>query len=139
MSKMSTKQMMNTEMNLDERKYWREMKKALKEHDTYFVRKAFYPHNMSAWEDEHREIEKSYRTNLNEMMRNRREVEKEEEQFENEKLAAEALLMLKVRAEKEIEREATRKRRASERLAVKQEAALNAANIRRSTRIANKK
>lgn len=139
MSNMSTKQMMNTEMNIEERTYWREMKKALKEHDTYFVRKAFYPHNMSAWEDEHREIEKSYRTNLNEMIRKRREFEKKEEQLENEKLAAEALLMLKVRAEKEIEREANKKIRVSERIARKQAEELNSGNIRRSSRIANKK
>ena len=136
---MSTKQMMNTEMNIEERTYWREMKKALKEHDTYWVRKKFYPNNMDAWEKEHRDIENSYRTNLNEMIRKRREFEKKEEQLENEKMAAEALLMLKVRAEKEIEREATRKRRTSERLAMKQGQALNSGNLRRSSRIAKKK
>jgi hypothetical protein len=139
MSNMSTKQMMNTEMNMEERSYWREMKKALREHNDFYVRKEFYPHNMSAWEKEHREIENSYRTNLNEMISKRVKFEKEEEQRENEKLAAEALLMMKARAEKQIERDANRKRRASERLAMKQEEALNSGNIRRSTRIANKK
>lgn len=139
MNNMSVKQMMNTELSYEERAYWQEMKSALKQHDTYHVRKQFYPHKMNVWEDEHREIEKSYRTNLNEMIRKRREFEKEAEKLENEKLAAEALLMMKERAEKEIEREANRKIRASERLAKKEEAAINSGKIRRSRRIAAQK
>ena len=129
---MSTKQMMNTEMNYDESTYWREMKNALKKHASHYVRMDFYPHNMSAWEKEHREIEHGYRTKLTEMMSDRTKVVKKME-------AAEALVMMKARAEKEIEQEANRKKRASERLAMKQGQALNSGNIRRSTRIANKK
>lgn len=136
---MSTKHIMNTEMNYDESTYWREMKNALKKHASHYVRMDFYPHNMSAWENEHREIEDGYRTKLTEMVRVRLKFEKEEEQRENEKLAAEALVMMKARAEKEIEQEANRKRRASERLAVKHLNDLNSGKIRRSTRIANKK
>jgi hypothetical protein len=94
---------------------------------------------METWDKEHREIESFYRTKLNEMLTTRLKAKKARKEREDVMLAAEALLMMKASAEKEIEREATRKRRASDRLAKKQEEALNAANIRRSTRIANKK
>ena len=94
---------------------------------------------METWDKEHREIESFYRTKLNEMLTTRLEAKNAKKEREDVMLAAEALLMMKASAEKEIEREETRKRRASDRLAKKQGAALNAANIRRSTRIANKK
>jgi hypothetical protein len=123
---------MTTAMTFEERTYWREMKNALATHNSFRVRQVYYPHNMDTWDKEHREIESFYRTKLNEMLTTRVEAK-------NVRLAAEALLMLKASTENEIEREATRKRRASDRLAKKQEDALNAANTRRSTRIANKK
>lgn len=127
---MSTKQFMNTEMNNDEHMYWNEMKIALRKHNSYTVRKAFYPHNMDAWENEHREIEKSYRINLNEMISKRRQFEMEEEQRENEKLAADALLLLKKREEKK-----------NLKIAKKLENMNNISsnNVRRSLRLANKK
>ena len=135
MSKMSTKLTMTTAMNCDERECWREMKNALATHNSFRVRQSYYPHNMETWDKEHREIESFYRTKLNEMLTTRLEAKKAKKEREDVMLAAEALLMMKASAEKEIER----KRRASDRLAKKQEEALNAANIRRSTRIANKK
>jgi antirestriction protein ArdC len=105
-------------MNHDERECWRDMKKALATHNSFRVRQKFYPHNMDTWDKEHRKIESFYRTKLNEMLTTRLEAKK-------------------AHAEKDIEREVTRKKRASERIAVKLQAALNAANVRRSTRIAN--
>ena len=139
MSKVSTKLTMTTAMNREERECWREMKNALATHNSFRVRQSYYPHNMETWDKEHREIESFYRTKLNEMLTTRLEAKNAKKEREDVMLAAEALLMMKASAEKEIEREETRKRRASDRLAKKQEAALNAANIRRSTRIANKK
>jgi hypothetical protein len=127
MNKMSTKLIMTTTMNGEEHKCWREMNKALIEHNGYYVRKQYYPHSMNVWEKEHHELEQSYRRRINDMMAARINLDAVETHLENEQLAARALLMLKERDERKNLR------------AAKKVTTPGSNTIRRSTRIANKK
>jgi hypothetical protein len=88
---------MSTKLNREERTLWSNMKLALKAHNSYDVRKEYYPLNMESWEKEHNEIEEGYRTQLEEMIALRLEVEAIEAE-ENAKMeAANALIMMNKR------------------------------------------
>ncbi len=125
---MNPKLIMSTTMNFDERGVWNKMKSELKHHNSYNVRKQYYPHNMESWEDEHNEMEQEYRAQIEEMIKTRVKFEMEETLRENELEAASALVMLNNRS--------VQKRKREERK--KTEVNVNTV-MRRSTRIANKK
>lgn len=74
---------------------YNEMKKALHDHNSYFVRKKYYPHNMDAWEEEYRDIEMEYRTRIRELTCKEKKVDKENNEREELLQAAEGLLKLK--------------------------------------------
>jgi hypothetical protein len=104
------------------------MNYALKEHNSYYVRQQYYPHNMESWEKEHNEMEQEYRTQIAEMIKTRVKFEMEETHRENELEAARALVLLNKRS--------VQKRKRDERN--KSVENVNTV-VRRSTRIANKK
>jgi len=106
---------MSTKLNREERTLWSNMKLALKAHNSYDVRKEYYPLNMESWEKEHKEIEEGYRTQLEEMITTRIEVEAIEaeenakQEAENAKQeAANALIMLNKRKTQKRKREEDR-------------------------------
>ena len=84
------------------------MKIALKAHNSYNVRKEYYPLNMESWEKEHKEIEEGYRTQLEEMITLRLENEaiKAEENAKME--AANALIIMNKRNSQKRKREEDR-------------------------------
>ena len=94
---MNSKLIMSTTMNFEERGVWNTMKRELKSHDSYNVRKQFYPHNMESWENEHNEMEQEYRAQIEEMIKTRVNVEMEETLRENELEAANALVTMSKR------------------------------------------
>lgn len=102
---MNSKLIMSTELNREEKNVWSKMKIALKAHNSYNVRKEYYPLNMESWEKEHKEIEEGYRRQLEEMITTRLEIEAIEAE-ENAKLeAANALIMMNKRKARKIKRE----------------------------------
>ena len=109
---MNSKLIMSTELNREEKNVWSKMKIALKAHNSYNVRKEYYPLNMESWEKEHKEIEEGYRRQLEEMITTRLEIEAIEAEEnakieeENAKLeAANALIMMNKRKARKIKRE----------------------------------
>ena len=117
-------------MNNEELNLWRTMQRELKEHNSHYVRKEFYPHNMDKWESQHKNIENKYRKMIFEMQRKRINFEKNE-LCREEIMAVEALIMMKNSKEKlSIERE---KRK------VKKQKKIYINNLpRRSSRLAKK-
>lgn len=102
---MNSKLIMSTKLNREERTLWSNMKLALKAHNSYHVRKEYYPLNMESWEKEHNEIEEGYRTQLEEMIALRLEIEAIEAE-ENAKMeAANALIMMNKRKTQKRKRE----------------------------------
>jgi len=106
---MNPKLIMSTSMNFEERGVWNKMKSALKSHNSYNVRKQFYPHNMEGWEKEHNEMEQEYRAQIEEMIKTRVKYEMEETLRENELEAASALVMLNKRSVQKMKREERKK------------------------------
>ena len=109
---MNSKLIMSTKLNREERTLWSNMKLALKAHNSYHVRKEYYPLNMESWEKEHNEIEEGYRTQLEEMIALRLEIEAIEAEEnakmeeENAKMeAANALIMMNKRKTQKRKRE----------------------------------
>ena len=109
---MNSKLIMSTKLNREERTLWSNMKLALKAHNSYDVRKEYYPLNMESWEKEHNEIEEGYRTQLEEMIALRLEIEAIEAEenakmeAENAKMeAANALIMMNKRKTQKRKRE----------------------------------
>ena len=125
---MNPKLIMSTTMNFDERGVWNKMKSELNSHNSYNVRKQYYPHNMESWEKEHNEMEQEYRAQIEEMIKTRVNFDMEETLRENELEAASALVMLNKRSVQKRKREDRKK-------------SVENVNtvMRRSTRIANKK
>ena len=80
-------------LNFEERGVWNEMKRELKSHNNYRVRKQFYPHNMEAWEKEHKEIEHKYREHIDKMISVRIIQEKEKAQMIEEEERVEMLVV----------------------------------------------
>ena len=74
---------------------YNEMKKSLNDHNSYFVRKNYYPYNMDAWKEEHRDIEMEYRTKIRQLTTKEKKVDKENNEREELLQAAENLLKLK--------------------------------------------
>ena len=61
---------------------WNEMKKELSKHDSYHVRKNYFPDRLNEWEAEHVKIEMQYReqiASLQKERKNRTQAKKEEE------------------------------------------------------------
>ena len=61
---------------------WNEMKKELSKHDSYHVRKSYYPDRLNEWEAEHIKIEMAYREQIANMQNERKirtQARKEEE------------------------------------------------------------
>jgi hypothetical protein len=102
---MNPKLIMSTTMNFEERGVWNRMKSELKDHNSYNVRKQFYPHNMEGWEKEHNEMEQEYRAQIEEMIKTRVKFEMEETLRENELEAASALVQLNKRSVQKRKRE----------------------------------
>ena len=109
---MNSKLIMSTQLNREERNVWSNMRIALKAHNSYDVRKEYYPLNMESWEKEHKEIEEGYRTQLEEMIALRLEIEAIEAEEnakmeeENAKMeAANALIMMNKRKTQKRKRE----------------------------------
>ena len=71
------------------------MKDALNKHNSYFVRKQYYPHNMNAWEEEQREIEMEYRIKIKQLTNKEKSLRKDHDKQDEILLAAENLLKLK--------------------------------------------
>ena len=88
-----------SQFNREEVAVWNEMKSALKTHNSYWVRKQFYPHNMDSWENEHKDLEHTYHVKLQNMVLTREKFEKEEIQRETEMEVAKSLLLMKKREE----------------------------------------
>ena len=105
---MNSKLIMSTKLNREERTLWSNMKLALKAHNSYDVRKEYYPLNMESWEKEHKEIEEGYRTQLEEMITTRIEVEAIEAEENAKQEAANALIMLNKRKTQKRKREEDR-------------------------------
>ena len=102
---MNSTLIMSTQLNREERNVWSNMRIALKSHNSYDVRKEYYPLNMESWEKEHKEIEEGYRTQLEEMITTRLEIEAIEAE-ENAKMeAANALIMMNKRKTQKRKRE----------------------------------
>lgn len=127
---MTTKVTSNTKMSKqinmnnasrEEVMVWDEMKRELKKHSGYHVRKQYYPYKINEWEAEHARIESEYRQKIAVMQEVRMEIEtkkmlsaKRQQEHEERMMAAEALIKLS---------NATPKRKANQ-------------PLRRSTRIA---
>ena len=88
---------MSTSLNKEERGLWSNMQEALKDHNSYFVRQSYYPHNMESWANEYKEIEQEYRGQLEEMVKSRLVVENKETYQADELEAANALVMMSKR------------------------------------------
>lgn len=89
----------------EESNLWYAMRKELGEHSSYSKKKAYFPYKMDLWETEHKKIESRYREQIYTLNKLRRKKEKETAELEASKLiheGAEALLMLKPIAEKEL-------------------------------------
>ena len=84
---------MSTQLNREERNLWSNMKNALKTHNSYDVRKEYYPLNMESWEKDRNEIEEGYRTQLEEMITSRLEIEAIEAE-ENARMEAATALII---------------------------------------------
>ena len=91
---MKSAKIMSTSLNKEERGLWSKMQKALNDHNSYYVRQSYYPHNMEKWENEYKEIEQNYRGQIEEMVKCRVVFEKNEKYRENELEAANALVMM---------------------------------------------
>jgi hypothetical protein len=91
---MKSAKIMSTSLNKEERGLWSKMQESLKDHNSYFVRQSYYPHNMESWEKEYKEIEQEYRGQIDEMVKRRLVLEKNEKYREDELEAANALVMM---------------------------------------------
>jgi len=120
------------QMNYEELKLWRTMKKELHQHNTHYVRSKFFPHKMNEWQSEHKEIENKYRKEICEMQTKRIDFEKAERLREDEIAAAEALVMMRFVEERKIKYRKQREQR-------KLQNETSYSGVRRSSRIANKK
>ena len=94
---MKSAKIMSTSLNNEERGLWSTMRKALNDHNSYFVRQSYYPHNMESWEKEYKEIEQYYRGQLEEMVKMRLVFEKNEIYQADKLEAANALVMMSKR------------------------------------------
>jgi agmatine/peptidylarginine deiminase len=120
---MKSAKIMSTSLNNEERGLWSKMQEALKDHNSYFVRQSYYPHNMESWEKEYKEIEQEYRGQLEEMVKSRLVFEKKETYQADELEAANALVtmsQIKVQKRKRTEANENRAVRRSSRLSNKQ-------------------
>ena len=89
----------------EERQLWCDMKQAIKMHDNYHTKKQYYPYKMDLWERKRKEIESQYREEILTLNELRKKEEEETKRVEESKIlqeGAEALLMLKKTAVKEI-------------------------------------
>ena len=102
---MNSKLIMSTQLNREERNLWSNMKNALKTHNSYDVRKEYYPLNMESWEKDRNEIEEGYRTQLEEMITSRLEIEAIEAEENARMEAATALIMMNKRKTQKRKRE----------------------------------
>ncbi len=96
-SLMNTDKMLKVETN-EERNLYREMKIALDKHNSYYVRKTYYPYRMDAWETQKRAIEFEYRSKIHALINDRKQEEMLMKQQANEdeiENAATTLLKLK--------------------------------------------
>ena len=120
---MKSAKIMSTALNKEERGLWSNMQAALKDHNSYFVRQSYYPHNIESWENKYKEIEQEYRGQLEEMVKSRLVVENKETYQADELEAANALVTMS-------------KRRGQKRKITHQDTEIRP--VRRSSRLSNK-
>lgn len=78
----------------EERNVWALMKSELQKHNSYYVRKQYYPFHMSEWELQSKNIEESFRSQIRELNTMRHAKELKEAEQEKRMQAAQALMML---------------------------------------------
>ena len=111
----------------EERRLWFEMKKILAKHDSYHSKKQYYPFKMDLWENERKQIEKTYRDKIQEENKKSIIVNMERENMRREEFV-----------QREIEKKNLREKRAEYRKQLKEEQIKNPPVLRRSKRIQKK-
>ena len=97
---------------------WNEMKKELSRHDSYHVRKSYYPDRLNEWEAEHIKLEMAYREQIANMQ-NERKIRTQARKEEEDRIeAAMALIKLSEPKRKRTTRDTIPQRR-SKRIASK--------------------
>ena len=111
----------------EERRLWFEMKKILAKHDSYHGKKQYYPFKMDLWENERKQIEKTYRDKIQEENKKSIIVNMERENMRREEFV-----------QREVEKKNLREKRAEYRKQLKQQQIKNPPVLRRSKRIQKK-